>query len=47
MMEVNKKFVEGSSKFDDPKEELLLGEPIDIKNRRIRRFPTFEEYKKI
>lgn len=44
VMEINKKFMEGHSVFD--KEELVLGEPIDIK-RKIRDIPTVDEYKSI
>jgi hypothetical protein len=46
LVELNKKFMTGKAKFDDPHNELLLNEPIDIE-RRIRSIPTFEEYKKI
>jgi len=44
--EINRKFTEGVSKFDDPEQELVLGETIDIK-RTIRSVPTTEEYRKL
>ncbi len=44
--EINKKFTEGTCAFDNPDNELILGEPIDIK-RIIKQLPTVEEYKNI
>jgi hypothetical protein len=46
LVELNKKFMTGKAKLDDPHNELLLNEPIDLE-RRIRSIPTFEEYRKI
>jgi len=44
VMEINKKFLTGTSKYDH--NETLLGDPIDIK-RRVRTIPTPEEFRKI
>lgn len=44
--EINKKFTEGTCKYDNPEDELLLGDPIDIK-RIIRRLPTSQDYRKL
>lgn len=46
LVELNKKFMTGKAKFDDPHNELLLNEPIDLE-RRVRKLPTFEEYRNI
>lgn len=45
LLELNKKFLDGHSKYDDMNEH-LLGEPIDIK-RKIRDIPTSQDFKNI
>jgi hypothetical protein len=45
-MEINKKFTTGSSKFDDPTQELLLGEIVDV-NRVVSPIPTVEDYRNL
>jgi len=44
--EIDRKFNTGKSSFDDPDQELLLGDKIDIK-RIIRSVPTVDDYKNI
>lgn len=44
--EISRKFTEGTCAFDNPENELLLNEPIDI-NRVVRSLPTSEEYRNI
>jgi hypothetical protein len=44
--EITKKFTEGSCVYDNPENELLLNDPIDIR-RIIRTLPTLEEYRKL
>ena len=46
VVELNKKFLEGHSKYDDKDIENVLGDKINIR-RRIRHLPTVEEYRKI
>ncbi len=45
-MEVQKKFTTGHSIYDNPANESLLGEPIDI-NRVVPELPNFQDYKNI
>ena len=45
-MEIDRKFKTGSSIYDDPRNENVLGDAIDIP-RVIRRLPTPEDYKNI
>lgn len=44
--EIDKKFNTGTSSLDDPEQERLLGDKIDIK-RKIRTVPTISEYRSI
>jgi hypothetical protein len=44
--EIDRKFNTGHSRFDNPDEELLLGDKIDIK-RIIRTVPSVDDYKSI
>ena len=46
VIELNKKFLEGTSSYDHEGVENILGDKIDIK-RRIRDIPTVEDYRKI
>ena len=46
VVELNKKFLEGHSKYDDKDLENILGDKITIK-RRIKDLPSVEEYRKI
>jgi hypothetical protein len=45
-MEINKKFTTGKSRFDDPNNEYLLGEKVDV-NRVVPGLPSVEEYRNI
>jgi hypothetical protein len=44
--EIDRKFNTGKSRFDNPEEELLLGDKIDIK-RTVRTVPSIADYKSI
>ena len=44
LVEINKKFILGHSKFDDPEYDKILGDKIDIK-RNIKDIPKFEDHK--
>jgi hypothetical protein len=44
--EISKKFTEGTCAFDNPENEMILNEPIDIK-RIVRNLPSGEEYRNI
>lgn len=46
VVEINKKFLQGESKFDQEGMEEILGDKVTIK-RRIRDIPTVEEYRRI
>lgn len=45
-MEVSRKFTTGKSLYDNPENENVLGEPVDIR-RNIRKLPTIDEYRSI
>jgi hypothetical protein len=45
-MEVQKKFTTGKSVYDNPDNEMLLGEPVDV-DRVIPGMPTVEDYRNI
>jgi len=46
VVQISKKFTEGTCAFDNPEQEMLLNEPIDIK-RNVRSLPTAEDFRKI
>jgi hypothetical protein len=46
LSEINKKFTTGTSKFDNPDQEYLIGEKVDV-NRFVPEIPTFEDYRNI
>lgn len=46
LIQINNKFINGKSIYDDPEKERILGDTIDIR-RRIRDLPTIEEYRAI
>lgn len=43
-MNIDAKFRTGKSKLDNPENENVLGEPVDIK-RTVRTIPTLEDYR--
>jgi hypothetical protein len=45
-MEINKKFTTGESRFDNPSQEYLLGEKVDVP-RVLPSIPNVDNYRNI